>query len=156
RRVHERSTLSCMSVALPTLLALVLVGASFQVDTFQKSIGTAPASQTVPHGLGVTPKALVFWSAGGASAGIQTAALFSLGMTDGTATQCMGGGTSDGLATSASSRRLAPKAICFVGADQLILAEADFVSWSSSGFTLSWSTNDAVARPVHFLAIGGS
>jgi hypothetical protein len=62
-------------------------------------------------------------------------------------------GAAPGPTTSA--RRMAAKAITLVNADQSTLAEADISSWSSSSFTLNWTTNNASAFVVHYLAIGG-
>jgi hypothetical protein len=33
-------------------------------------------------------------------------------------------------------------------------AEADMASFGASGFTLNWTTNDAVASQICFLALG--
>jgi uncharacterized protein (TIGR03382 family) len=144
-----------MPFSAPALLAPLLVGATFHVGTFQKTTAAAPAMQTVNHGLGVVPKALVLWSAGNVGSTVQTVLQFSLGMTDGTTTQCMGGATEGGVAMSTTARRLAPKMLSFVSGNQQVLSQADFVSWDATGFTLSWGTNDAQLRQVHFLAIGG-
>src|SRR5690242_1211976 len=47
---------------------LILSGAAeastFKVGSFTKSTAGAPASQTVTHGLGTTPKVIIFWTNG--------------------------------------------------------------------------------------------
>src|SRR5262249_55674183 len=35
------------------------------------------------------------------------------------------------------------------------LAEADLQSWDATNFTLNWTTNNATAYVIHFIAIGG-
>src|SRR4029078_7214042 len=37
-------------------------GTGFRVGTFTKATGTAPVLQSIPHGLGEVPKALILWT----------------------------------------------------------------------------------------------
>lgn len=143
------------SLAVAACLGPALAAAaSFQVGTFQKATSLGP--QVVPHGLGAAPRALVLWSDGNAGELPVLGVQFSLGLSDGTTTLAIGGGATDGLATSVTSRRLAAAALSLVRGDRTVTAEAALAGWSATSFTLNWTTNDATAALVHFIAIGGA
>jgi hypothetical protein len=57
---------------------------------------------------------------------------------------------------SSSSRRLASKTLNIRQYAQATLAEGDVTSWDATNFTLTWTTNDATAAIIHFIAIGGA
>ncbi len=81
--------LCCTQVLLligATLLVaagLVQAASSFSVGSFVKTSAAAPTSQVVAHGLGETPKALIFWTAGSTFTSFNASHRFSFGMTDG-------------------------------------------------------------------------
>ena len=54
-----------------------------------------------------------------------------------------------------AGRRLANKALTIVDWNAAVLAEADLQSWDATNFTLNWTTNNATAYVIHFIAIGG-
>jgi hypothetical protein len=133
-------------------------GAEFRVRTFAKVTGPAPASQTIAHGLGEPPRALVLWTVGktpgaAASAGFHHA----IGASDGVrSSRSAAIASQDGGTSRQASRRMADKALSIVRWGEVTLAEADLAAWDSSGFTLQWTTNDASAHAIHFLAIAGA
>ncbi len=140
------------------VLALVLGWAcpadaqTIRVGSFTKSTGGAPVAQVVPHGLGLQPKALILWTDRYAAA---YGFLHAFGMTDGTTSRSAAMASQDGAAVSNSSRRIAAKALTIVQWGEALVAEADLASWDGNNFTLTWTTNDATADTIHFIAIGG-
>ncbi len=129
---------------------------AFKVGSFTKSTGAAPASQTVAHGLGTTPKAIIFWTNGKTNESFSASFLFGFGVMDGTTSKSVGASSQDAVGTSNASRRVANKALTIIQWSETVLAEADFSSWDATNFTISWSTNNATAYVIHFIAIGGS
>ncbi|MFN0123397.1 MAG: C25 family cysteine peptidase [Blastocatellia bacterium] len=129
----------------------------FQVGSFAKSTAAATATQTVSHSLGVTPRAIIFWTTGQTANGSFGASfLYGMGFTDGTGSRAVAAASQDNQGTSNTSRRIASKAITIVQWGETLLAEADLQSWNTTGFTLSWTTNNNQAYIINFLAIGGS
>jgi hypothetical protein len=119
---------------------------------------TATGNQTVSHSLGVQPKAIIFWSTINTSEAATADAQISLGMTvgPGSGNSSSISGAADGsVATSNTSSRIADKAITMVQQGEATLGEADLSSWSNSNFVLNWTTANASAYKIHFLAIGG-
>ena len=51
---------------------------------------------------------------------------------------------------------MANKVLTMVRWGEVVVAEADLSSWDDTNFTLNWTTNDANAYVIHFIAIGGS
>jgi len=145
-------------VALSIILAgPVRAGSSFKVGSFTKSTSTGtPVSQSVAHGLGVTPKALILWTGGCTGESFAASYLFGFGVTDGTTSRSVGASSQDNVNTTNGSKRLAEKAITIIEWGEMLLAEADFSSWDSTSFTLSWTTNNTTAYVIHFIAIGGT
>lgn len=111
-------------------LAAALLGASpslagVTVGSFTKATGVAPASQTIAHGLGETPKALILWTEGKTSETISANFLFAFGATDGTVSRAVGTANQNSVDPSNASRRLARKALTIVQWGETLLAEAD-------------------------------
>jgi hypothetical protein len=134
-----------------------------KVGSFTKSTCTAPCNQpNVAHGLGVAPKALILWTNGATleGAGFGTFA-WAIGITDGTTSRSVAAGDQNGNTSSTgtkSARRSASKVLTIVQYDTTTLAEAGFqgTNWDATNFYLQWSTNNATAYIIHFIAIGGS
>jgi hypothetical protein len=137
-----------------------------KVGTFTKSTTTTgcPASctNTVAHGLGVTPKALILWTTGATvEPGGTSTFSWGFGATDGTTSRSVSAGDQNGNKSSTgtkSARRSAAKVLTMVKYDTTTLAEADLqaTAWDATNFYLQWSTNDANAYFIHFIAIGGA
>jgi hypothetical protein len=84
------------------------------------------------------------------------AAYFGFGMTDGTRSRSVSTSSQNGVTTSNASTRIANKVLTMVRWGEVVVAEADLSSWDDTNFTLNWTTNDANAYVVHFIALGGS
>jgi hypothetical protein len=129
-----------------------------KVGSFAKRI--TPGVQVIT-GVGFTPKAIIFWTAGSlAASGTwngQVAAL--LGFTAGPANSyCCFAGASDGVATTNTTRRIAAKAISMTYQETLF-DEADLQSFDADGFTLNWTaaSNGAWgAVVINYMVLGGS
>jgi hypothetical protein len=130
-----------------------VVGAVFAVGSFVKATATGP--QTVTHTLGQTPKALILWTAGKTNETLSAGYLHGFGASDGTETYSIGTSSKDNVSTSATSRRMAQKAITLIQGGEVLVAEADLTSQTASNFALNWTTNDTQPVVVHYLAIGG-
>jgi len=138
----------------------------FKVGNFSKSTtvvsGCASGCPTdvITHNLGVTPTAMILWSVGKTNSSFSGSFLWAFGMTDGTAagTRVGSAGSVNASPNSKASRNSAAKIIKFLqgGGTGTVLAEADFTSWDSSTFTITWTTNDSNAYVIHYLLIGGS
>lgn len=133
----------------------------FKTGSFTKSTGAAPASQAVT-GVGFQPKALILWSVAGLTDNTFRASYFSgIGFAAGTAAADRGSvGASNEDATVGASNvagRHAEKVLVFSNlAGNGAFAECDLTSFDSDGFTLNWTTNDANAYIIHYLALGGT
>ena len=143
---------------VPGLLVLVLgwphpvSGQWTKVGSFAKAAG---AGQTVAHGLGQTPKALILWTDGKTNETFSTDFLYAFGMTDGTTSKSVAMASRSSGAVPVAARRLANKVITIVDYSSTVQAEADLQSWDATNFTLSWTTNNGTGYVVHFIAIGG-
>lgn len=134
----------------------------FKTGSFDKSTNTStPVSQSVT-GIGFTPKLLVLLCS-------QTTAqdttvdhyITAHGMTDGTTEVAVWTGSEDNQATS-DAGRFGTSAKVLTLRDPTsatfgdLLAECDITSLDSDGFTLSWTTNNAVAYKIQYWAWGGT
>ncbi len=150
------SALGALSIAI-AFPALALAGSTFKVGSFAKSTNTSvPVSQAVAHGLGVTPKALILWTEGKTGESFGVSSLFGFGVTDGSTSKSASAGSEDAQNSSQEARRIANKALTIIDWNQVLVAEADWSSWDSTNFTLSWSTNNSTGYVIHFIAIGGT
>jgi hypothetical protein len=132
-------------------------GPGFKVGSFTKSTGAAPASQVIAHGLGSTPKAIIFWTDGQTNETFNAASyLYGFGMTDGATSKSVAAASLTGANTSNASTRMANKALTLVQWSEALVAEADLQSWDDTNFTLNWTTNNATAYIVHYIVIGGT
>ncbi len=127
-----------------------------RVGSFAKSTGGAPATQAVAHGLGSVPKAVIFWTDARTDEAFGAGENLAYGVTDGVTSGSFATASQNGVSPSVSARRAAPKALTIVSPTQVVLAEADLQSWSPASFTLQWTTNNALAYIVHYMAIGGA
>lgn len=130
--------------------------ADFKVGSFAKSTSTAPTSQSVAHGLGQAPKALIFWTVGRTGTTFAAHHTWAIGFSDLTTERSMSSASQDAVGTSNASRRVAAKAITIVQSSASTAAEASVSSVDATNFTLNWSTNDTNATIIQFLAIGGA
>jgi len=124
--------------------------------SFVKS--TSVGTQTVAHGLGQVPKAIIFWVSSDTAGTFFTNYYTSIGFTDGTSAGSFSAAAAalNNQDLSNASRRMANKAITIVLWGETLIAEADLASWDATSFTLNWTTNDPTLARIHFIAIGGS
>jgi hypothetical protein len=131
-----------------------------KVGSFAKSTGAATVAQAVT-GVGFQPWAVILWTVGATSAdtwtdGYLAAYGFAGRKAAGTITQgSCAWASQDNQGTSNCSQRAATKALTIVQWDETLLAECDLASFDSDGFTLSWTTNDAAAYIINYMALGG-
>ena len=132
-------------------------GAVFAVGSFAKSTGTG--TQTVPHTLGQTPKAVILWTVGKTNETLSGGFYYGVGISDGSSSGSLAMSSLDAAATTVTSRRIATKAITLVepGAADAgpARAEADLPSWNAASFQLNWTVSDGQAHIVHYIVIGG-
>src|SRR5688572_25539289 len=161
------------AIAHRTLLAVAAIvvltpaaadAARYKKGSFTKTTATAscpngpPAcTNVVAHGLGETPKALILWTNTKTSEAYAAGFLYGFGVSDGPlSSRSVSLASLDAVGTSDASRRMASKALTIVYGGELLVSEADLVSWDETNFTLSWTTNITnVASVIHYIVIGG-
>ncbi|HEV3217117.1 MAG TPA: hypothetical protein VGZ27_15400, partial [Vicinamibacterales bacterium] len=155
-----KNTLLCL-VTLAALLGCssTVHAQTFKVGTFTK-VSTV-SSQTIAHGLGATPSAIILWSSGSTTGtGFGNSFWSAFGVSDGTTSRSSAAASQNGNANSpgpgsAASRRTAAKAITFVTIGQVPQADAD-VTWDATNFYLNWTSNTAnTGWVIHFIALSG-
>src|SRR5437870_1307122 len=116
---YVRSTLAAtrgdeqaLALRLATLVVAALIVSTsaaeaqvnFKSGSFLKTTTTgASVAQVVPHGLGVTPKAIIFWIAADTTGAFFNNEIFGFGMTDGTTSMSSSAASQKGTATSNAS-----------------------------------------------------
>ena len=124
------------------------------VGSFVKSTDAAPVAQAIT-GVGFTPKALILWTVGATSDNAYAAHIRSaFGVSDGTDSGCVSSAQDDATANTNAARRISTKALCIIDGDGTVLAECT-AAFASGKFTLSWSTNNATAYIINYMALGG-
>ncbi len=131
------------------------MGLSVKTGSFVTETATGSKAYT---GLGFQPKVLLLWSVGGVTAGtFRTGAYTSVGFgTDSTHRAALGWSSQNGQNFSNCARTQGPNVLDLVQWDVTTHIRADLVSMDSDGFTLNYTTVNATAKIVHYLAIGGS
>src|SRR5207247_531961 len=136
--------------------SLALSGINLIVGSFAKTTAAAPASQSV-GGVGFQPAAVLLASFGDvtqANPVINTH--MGIGASDGTTEGSVAWWKPDNLNVSQvlgaeKTSKVFMKGL--LGAVS-IAAEADLTSLDANGFTLNWTTNDAVATEMLYVALG--
>ncbi len=128
----------------------------YRVGSFTKATGNAPASQAITHNLGATPKALILWTAGQTVQTVAPSFRYGMGFSDGVTSYAFAAASQSGVNPSNSSQRFANKALTLVQWGEVLVAEADLVSWDATTFTLNWTTNNNSATLIHYMLIGGA
>jgi len=136
------------------------MAAGFKVGTFTKSTNTSvPVDQAIT-GVGFQPKALILFILPQTATGSNNDQAFGIGFCAGTASTDVHSHAAwcdHNVSTTAASFRGANKAItCTLASTGAAVCEADLKSFDSDGFTLTWTTNDANAYEMFFVAFGGS
>lgn len=138
--------------AEPTLAS----GFGFRVGAIAAPAATG--SQTITHNLGATPVGLIVFGSLTRLTGTVTDDLrWTFGFTNGTTTRQVGMSSEDAKATSNTGRRRSASIIAvptFAGGG--VLAEATFTSWTSTSFTINWTTVTGTASEgLTFIIFGG-
>ncbi len=143
------------------LMAIFLMAIPFVIEagviktgSFTKS--TTTGNQVIAHGLGTTPKAMIFWTTGRNNEAFGTSFHYSFGATDGTTSRCSSAASQNAAGTSNASRRISTTPITIVEWGETVIAEASFGSWNATNITLNWTTNNNQGYVIHFVAIGGT
>ncbi|HEV8405056.1 MAG TPA: hypothetical protein VGQ13_04025 [Nitrososphaera sp.] len=129
-----------------------------KAGTFTKSTAGAPVSQSVV-GVGFQPKAVILYTTGQTmTTGSSDTYNMAIGFTAGPSnSRTIGVQSDDGSASSNTGRAFGSKLLKILNSgNPIISAEADLVSLDSDGFTIQWTTNDASARIINYIALGGS
>ena len=154
-RTLARGWMRCWIILGVLAPSSVAVAQSVDVGSFSKSTNTSvPATQVVSHSLGETPKLVILWTAN--ATGTTAEAFWGFGASDGSNEYSVSTFFENGVSPTDNTRRIATKVITQVDNAQAVLFEADLTSWNTTTFTLSWSTNNASAVTIHYIAIGGS
>jgi hypothetical protein len=132
--------------------AVCLKGGQYKLGAFDKPTATGNSGVT---GVGFQPAVEAFLSFGiAAQTTVSTAARAAMGAATGTANRSSVANSDEGTFTNQSY--LTTTAALRQDGDGTAVGEADFVSHDSDGFTLNWTTADATARQVLYLAVGSS
>lgn len=129
-----------------------------KAGVFAKTTSAATVTQAIT-GVGFQPNIVVFYTVGATSLdawlpGIRMCLGFAVDEGGTIKERAISAGVEDNAATSSSSRAIVnTKCIFTHGGTASLLAAADMQSFDSDGFTLSWTSNDAVARQIGYLAL---
>lgn len=135
--------------------SLALKGLNSHTGAFNKSTAAAPASQTVT-GVGFTPTFVFFSSFMDVAQGTPVAqGRYGQGASDGTTEGSSTFLDTDGQGTT-SVDSIDKTSKVFVKVDNntpTINAEADLTAFTTTGFTLNWTTNDNVATQIVYFVL---
>jgi len=136
-----------------------MANSQFKIGTFNKSTNTGtPVNQAIT-GIGFTPKALILFSTQVTAEDSNSAGLgFCLGFSDGTDERSIWTGSKDNVGISDGNRYASDSKIINLRSPSsggALQAEADLKSFDADGFTLTWTTNNASAFIIKYIAIGG-
>jgi hypothetical protein len=134
----------------------------YKVGSFDKSTNTSTPVDQAVTGLGFTPKALILMCSQTTAEDTQTVNLVTaMGFSDGTTEKSVWTGSED-LQTTMDADRYPASSKILVLRDPTsatsgdLLAECDLKSFDTDGFTLTWTTNNATAYKIKYVAIGGN
>lgn len=144
---------------------IALKGGSYFVGSINSPIaGTAPVSQAVT-GVGFQPTGILLASVGGvANTAIQNSMRLSFGGGSSSASRFLGwSGCQDAAANTVNAKIMLNNKIVKVATENTVAAstttqaEADITSLDTDGYTLSWTTKDAVsAYQILYVAFGST
>lgn len=146
---------STVDAAAPPFFYLALKGGQHKVGIETQALSATTKATT---GVGFAPSGLFVTSAGAiTNTGVdQTQARMTVGASDGTTEGHTWIQSLDAAADSdVDSRTVTDKVLGMSTQPSTTSAEADLQSFDTDGFTLNWSTADAVAREFVYWAFGG-
>ena len=118
---------------------------------------TAPASTTgnqAVTGVGFLPTALIVWTTYQTAAGYTDAVYFGIGFTDGTTMHWQAAATDDNTSPNDTNRtREETSLVRIENLTSTNIRVGAFVSFDADGFTINWTTADAVAPIFHYIAL---
>lgn len=133
-------------------------GFGVRVGTF--TAPTADGTQTITHGLGATPKALLIFTTRQAdelpSGGFSQNYRLSTGMTDGTTTRQVTAASHVSSGASRAFRYYSTTILVTTNNVGAVVNSASFVSFNSNTFTLNWTVTSGDAFAVGYMIFGGA
>lgn len=132
-------------------------GIRTQVGSITKTTAAATASQVIT-GLNHTPKALLLMSTFSTATGSQASARMGIGATDGSNVEACAWQSTTAITPSSTDCYDASNRKLFVVVDNntpAVSSECDLTSLDYRGFTVSWTTNAAVATVIPFISFAG-
>lgn len=156
-------TLNWVNITAPTPCPVIAIaiqcGGRAKVGSFVKTGGAAPAAQAVT-GVGFAPEGIMLWSAFTAAAAGGTAqARLGLGAASAPGSERAAASQSTNAINPSSVDALVKSAVTFMKVNNntpVIDAQCTLTSFDSGGFTLSWTTNDAIATQVLYIALASA
>ncbi len=128
-----------------------------KVGSFSQPVSTT-GNQSIT-GVGFQPKLVLFWEMGQSADGSTAGYQWCIGAASSSSSRFYSAVSfQDNQASPVSVRRYTVTdcvGIVQIGA-ATVSSEADFVSMDADGFTINWTTCDATAHIVNYLALGGS
>jgi hypothetical protein len=150
--------LTALMVVLGAAPPVAATPALFRLGSFVKPRGGPVVQSGLPHGLGETPRAMIFWTAGSIAQGVGTEeGRLVLGATAGPGAEGSAALAAQNRVNPTNvSRRMATAAITVAWWGEAVSAEARLVSWNAATFSLAWTVNDDNPMIIHYLAVGGT
>ncbi|MDO8750566.1 MAG: hypothetical protein Q7K03_05430 [Dehalococcoidia bacterium] len=153
-------TMALLTDSVPVAGNTVTTSAAFvrvAKGSFTKVTAGAPASQAIT-GVGFQPKAVIFFWTRQTAAGFAAMQSTGFGFATGAANE-------RGVAIAEDDAALTSNAGSWKSATNMILmlsngtptlaAKAELTSFDADGFTINWTTNEARADTIHYIALGG-
>lgn len=121
------------------------------METGTFTMNTSTGNQTISHGLGTTPKALILYTVGvSAFNTAENDSHFSVGMTDGTTSRCAAIAANNTNPQN-TSHAWQNTLFTIIEWGETTLSTASWVSWNSTEFVINWSVVDGVARKMGYI-----
>ena len=158
--LHERGRVTLNftntgSALAARVFSLALKGVNVKPGSFLKATGAAPATQAIT-GVGFRPNLVMLANVQGtASAAPVVHSRFGLGASDGT-TEGSSAFQDQDAAGIMATEAIDKTSKVFVKVDNstpVINAEANLTTFGTDGFTLNWTTNDAVQTRILYLSM---
>ena len=126
--------------------------------SFTKSTGVAPVSQAIT-GVGFQPKAVIFFwtrqTAEGFAAVQSTGFGFATGAANERAVAIAEDDNVNGSINSGRWKSETNMILMLSNGTPTLTAKAELTSFDADGFTIRWTTNEARADIIHYIALGG-
>ena len=133
---------------------------SVSKGSFAKPTGGAPATQSINVGFQMTAgtSVLWLWCTKQTAEGSANQGFYAFGVSDGTTHSCIADASMDGVASSQAARNQRNVKILSIlanGNDVTAPSDECTVSYTATGFDLTWNPNTANAYLIHYLAVAG-